>query len=344
MKKTLLFVGVLLCSVNFAKAQCSELFISEYVEGWSNNKAIEIYNPTAQSINLGNYIVARASNGTVLDAVQVKYAVQLSGTIAPYSTYVGVVDLRDPNGSGLTDPIWDSLEVKGDGFYSPVYTTNSTFYWNGNDAILLLKGTLTGSATTTLISINPPLSIVDIFGKIGEDPGVNNGWTSLSPYTGAGKSVTVDHSLIRKPNVLKGVIDDAIAYFNPLAEYDSIPAVTYVVQNGDTISNTDLSPKLFGNWFSLGTHECNCEPASLKEISSKFNVSIYPNPSKGSFTIKGIAQNSSIEVINSLGIVIAKIDVYNNELTSFDNLDKGVYLVRISNDFDEQLIRKIVIE
>lgn len=81
MKKTLLFVGVLLCSVNFAKAQCSELFISEYVEGWSNNKAIEIYNPTAQSINLGNYIVARASNGTVLDAVQVKYAVQLSGTL-----------------------------------------------------------------------------------------------------------------------------------------------------------------------------------------------------------------------------------------------------------------------
>ncbi len=344
MKKTLLFVGVLLCSVNVVKAQCSELFISEYVEGWSNNKAIEIYNPTAQSINLGNYIVARASNGTALDAVQVKYAVQLSGTIAPYSTYVGVVDLRDPSGTGQTAPIWDSLEVKADGFYSPVYNTNSTFYWNGNDAIMLLKGLLTGSSTTTLVSINPPLSIVDIFGKIGEDPGVNNGWTSVSPYTGAGKSVTLDHSLIRKPNVLKGVVDDAIAYFNPLAEYDSIPAVTYVVQNGDTIRNNDLSPKLFGNWFSLGTHECNCEPASLKEVLNKSTVSIYPNPSKGSFIVKGISENSKVELINSLGRVVDQIYVYSSEFISFDNLNRGIYLLKITSEFDEQLIRKIVIE
>ena len=31
-------------------AQCNDaLFISEYIEGWSNNKAIEIYNPTGIS-------------------------------------------------------------------------------------------------------------------------------------------------------------------------------------------------------------------------------------------------------------------------------------------------------
>ena len=31
---------------------CTELFISEYVEGSSNNKAIEIYNPTGVAVNL----------------------------------------------------------------------------------------------------------------------------------------------------------------------------------------------------------------------------------------------------------------------------------------------------
>jgi hypothetical protein len=31
-------------------AQCSDLFISEYVEGSGNNKAIEIYNPSTNSI------------------------------------------------------------------------------------------------------------------------------------------------------------------------------------------------------------------------------------------------------------------------------------------------------
>ena len=36
---------------NLSQAQCTDLFFSEYVEGWSNNKALEIYNPTANPID-----------------------------------------------------------------------------------------------------------------------------------------------------------------------------------------------------------------------------------------------------------------------------------------------------
>ena len=81
MKKILLFiVGVL--TLNASAQNCSELFISEYVEGWSNNKALEIYNPTANPINLGGYFVARYSNGattaTVANATLV-YGSDVSG-------------------------------------------------------------------------------------------------------------------------------------------------------------------------------------------------------------------------------------------------------------------------
>ena len=34
---------------------CDDLFISGYLEGSSYDKAIEIYNPTANSISLNNY-------------------------------------------------------------------------------------------------------------------------------------------------------------------------------------------------------------------------------------------------------------------------------------------------
>ena len=43
--------------------ECVEIFISEYVEGWSNNKAIELYNPTDEDVDLSNYRLERYSNG-----------------------------------------------------------------------------------------------------------------------------------------------------------------------------------------------------------------------------------------------------------------------------------------
>ena len=43
------------CALFFVSAsafsQCNDLFISEYVEGSGNNKALEIYNPTNEAIN-----------------------------------------------------------------------------------------------------------------------------------------------------------------------------------------------------------------------------------------------------------------------------------------------------
>lgn len=42
----------------------TELFFSEYVEGSSNNKALEIANYTANTISLSNYSVARNANGS----------------------------------------------------------------------------------------------------------------------------------------------------------------------------------------------------------------------------------------------------------------------------------------
>ena len=64
MKKILLSVTVLFAmSVNAQIMDCSELFISEYVEGSGNNKALEIYNPTSQDIDLALYMIIRYSNG-----------------------------------------------------------------------------------------------------------------------------------------------------------------------------------------------------------------------------------------------------------------------------------------
>lgn len=62
MKRALLFIGTIMTMMSHAQ-DCSDLFISEYVEGWSNNKALEIYNPTSSTIDLSEYMVIRFPSG-----------------------------------------------------------------------------------------------------------------------------------------------------------------------------------------------------------------------------------------------------------------------------------------
>lgn len=322
MKKSLLILSTFCSAMSFAQ-NCTDLFISEYVEGEYNNKALEIYNPTANTINLSEYIVTRFSDSQIGNGAQINYTVQLTGTIAPYSTHVGVLDKRDPlapacpNNECRIDPI---LEAKADAFYSPVYATNSCWYWNGNDAIALSKGSAS----------NPGAAVIkDIFGKIDENPGI--AWTTVAPYTQAagGKFVTKDHSLIRKATVLKGVTNPIITSFNALAEYDSIPAET--------------SPGV-GNWASLGSHDCNCAPASIDEVT-KANISIFPNPSNGTFTIKGIEGISSIEVLNSLGQTVQTIDSNINSIVKIDLSNrKGVYFVKLMDETGDLITKKVIIK
>ncbi len=116
---------------------CDDLFFSEYVEGSSNNKALEIYNASSSMIDLSLYQVHRHNNGTVNAADTFK----LAGMLAPYDVYV------IGNASGFA-PI---LAVSD--------TTGSATFYNGDDALLLIN-TATGDTA-------------DVIGKLGEDPGTN---------------------------------------------------------------------------------------------------------------------------------------------------------------------------
>jgi len=197
--RKLFFLGLAALSANVLNAQCNELFISEYIEGWSNNKALEIFNPTGSAIDMSDYRLERYANGATAAADNQK--TDLSGTIESGDVLVYVIDKQDPDGVDFEAPVWDELAEQTDIWLNPVYDENNTMYFNGNDAMVLRK-----------ISTNSP---VDIFGVIGEDPG-STGWDEI----------TQNHTLVRRPEITGGDTD-AIDAFDVLAVWDSLEVNTF---------------------------------------------------------------------------------------------------------------------
>ncbi len=81
-------LALMLASMPVQGAQAAtptELFFSEYIEGSSNNKALEIYNGTGAAINLGagGYNVFMSFNGEPQ-----RLPFNLSGTVANGDVYV----------------------------------------------------------------------------------------------------------------------------------------------------------------------------------------------------------------------------------------------------------------
>jgi predicted extracellular nuclease len=148
--KKITLLGLALLGAFASKAQgCSELFFSEYAEGSSNNKYLEIYNPTSTAISLSGYSVKLYGNGSTTAGNTLNFPA--SASIAAHGTYVIANSSADATILAFAD------------------TTSTVTYYNGDDAVVLFGGTDT----------------LDIIGIVGNDPGTN--WTvgtgATSEYT-----------------------------------------------------------------------------------------------------------------------------------------------------------------
>ncbi len=137
----------------------NDLIISEYIEGSSNNKSVEIYNGTGSSVDLSNYAIWTISNGGSWPET----TISLSGTLADGDVYV----VSNPS---ATQSILDVTDL-----------TSGSASWNGDDAVgLAHNGTL-----------------IDSVGTDGSDPG--SGWTVAGISTATKDHTLVRKSSITSP-------------------------------------------------------------------------------------------------------------------------------------------------
>jgi DNA/RNA endonuclease G (NUC1) len=171
----LLLQHLLIISPTTVKAAApSDLFFSEYIEGSSNNKALEIYNGTGSSINLsaGNYTVQMYFNGSATSGL----TIPLTGTVLNNDVFVIANSAANA-----------AILAQAD-------QTNSSGWYNGDDAVVLLKGGV----------------VLDVIGQIGSDPGTE--W-------GTGLTSTADNTIRRKSSISAGDTTPNDS-FDPSSQWD----------------------------------------------------------------------------------------------------------------------------
>lgn len=140
-------VGLAVPAAHAADGVANDLIISEYVEGSSNNKAIEIANLTADPIDLAGYAVKMYFNGAATSSL----TINLTGTVAAGDVHV----LAQASANETVLAVADQ--------------TNGSGWFNGDDAVVLEKSGV----------------VVDSLGQVGFDPGTEwgTGLTSTADNT-----------------------------------------------------------------------------------------------------------------------------------------------------------------
>jgi predicted extracellular nuclease len=139
MKLRVLTSAVLAASAAMAATSAqSAIYFSEYIEGSSNNKALEIYNSGSSAVSLAGYKVEMYFNG----AASAGLTINLTGSVPAGGVFVLA------HGSAAASIL------------AVANQTNSSGWYNGDDAIVLK---------------NASNAVLDSIGQVGVDPGTEWG-------------------------------------------------------------------------------------------------------------------------------------------------------------------------
>ena len=244
----------------------TDLLFSEYIEGSSNNKALEISNATGTSVNLSIYSIKRQTNG----AGAWSTGLTLSGTLVNGAKYTIVNSLMASSCYATSS--------------ANLSTSATEMTFNGNDAVGLFKNGV----------------LIDIIGT----------------FNGGTANFSIDETIRRKATVTA-----PSTTFNKATQWDVFAL--------DTCSN-------------LGSRTTSKTPKnSINTLTN--TVEIYPNPSRGTFSINNANTLYSIEVYSILGQKIYGLKNTTQSEITIPNSTPGTYLVRLQIDSNE-IIKKLIIQ
>ena len=143
-----------------------EIFISEYAEGSSNNKYLEIANNTGATVSLDGYALPSVSNDPT--------------TVGEYEFWNG--DIWDAGSTIADNDVFVVCHGSASDAIAAKCDATHNFLSNGDDGYKLVKGT------------EESFTVIDVVGDFQGDPG--SGWEVCGVANG-----TQNHTLVKKEGV-----------------------------------------------------------------------------------------------------------------------------------------------
>ena len=213
--------------VPFGEVGVPGLFFSEYGEGSSSNKYLEIYNGTGDVVSLDDVFILGNYNGNPWSET---FTFQSGATIDAGDVYIIASSDADPAIVALADEV----HAYGDPWYITAF--------NGDDV-------------RALAQIDGEIEIIiDIIGTLDADgdgvPGEGGDDDPGSGWSVAGiENATKDHTLVRKSNVSLGNAGD------------------WINSAGMTENSSEWHVLEQNNWDNLGSHFQGSIPCELTEVT-----------------------------------------------------------------------------
>ncbi|MCK4312747.1 MAG: lamin tail domain-containing protein [Candidatus Cloacimonetes bacterium] len=323
MKLKIIFIILVLFFCSYLFAEIEELFFSEYIEGSSNNKALEIYNGTGADVDLADYRINQSVDG---GGWQYQHYFPTGATITDGDVWVITTNQADAILQNAADEILPFPSV---------------VHFNGDDARGLEK-TTDGSETWTLL---------DVIGVPGEDPG--DGWAVAGV-----NNATKEHTLVRKSTVEAPTTDWALsAGTNPSESQWEVYDQNTFDYIGFHIFGADIIPPTLNSAVALSSSSVEItfsEPLDETTSENTGNYSINPflDISSASLaTNKVILTTSEQTEAENYTITVNNVeDLAGNPIEAGSSIDFTGYggtqydlIADIQNNLDDYLAQEVTV-
>jgi len=238
----------------------TDLFFSEYAEGSSNNKYLEIFNGTGANVDLSDYSVKVASNGAAWGS----YVQVLEGLLANESVYVIANSSANAYILGYAD------------------ITSTVTYYNGDDAVGLFKNDV----------------LIDAVGVELNDPGT--AWNVAGVSGGTKEHTLVRKSDICSPSTdwasSAGTnADDSQWIVYPQDTWTYLGAHTANCSGAPTVA-VPLFSHSSGNYFAAFDLEITCST----ELASIYYTTDGTDPDEGSTPYTGLIPINTTTTVKAI--------------------------------------------